>query len=485
MTDFTEQADWLQDNYASGTADLTDYRIQLDIDRGLDPETGQIQVGTMQIRLNNASGRFSKHYASSPLYPNVQVGRAARARRANTGGTAVPLFTGFIREPSVETVLPDFFATLDCVDLIDNLRRTKISTPLYEGYRSDQLIAAILALTGYTGGSAYETGAKTFAYASWRKTPALEAIQQVINSEMGQFYIDARGTPTFHARYHRVTTTTDELSLSNNMAGFRFLNSADDIYNEAQVTCYPRAVGGTAVLWSWNEAPVYIPAGGTVTLEAEFTDPTYARECEGKSIVTPAGTTDYLANSLSDGSGTDLTSSVGGTVTAYGQYADVTIVNGGTVGMYITQYQLRGLPVTKLDPVTATEQNAASIAAYDMTNTITLDQPLETSVESARDAAAYLAQIYGEPRDRIRFSLQPADDTRKNALVNLELDDRIAVTETLSGLSADSFFIDRIAHSIGEHDNSHVATYEASGADTFDLIILDSGSQTFSDLLGY
>lgn len=471
------------DGYAGNG--LSGRLLGLAINRGIEPELGRIVVGSAQYTLANDDGRWSPRNSASIYYPNLTVWRGVTTQRQDSTSALHYQFSGFVREIALDPDPNVQSAALDCVDLVERLRRVKVSTPLYEGKRSDEIIAALLALVGYTGSTSLEVGSKTFPYASWLRTSALDAIQQVVDSEMGVFFIGADGAPVFHNRYHRLLTTTPAATLNGTMAGLNYRLTADDVYNEALVTCYPREVGTVGELWRWLEAPRLLSPGESVTLEAEYTD-SNGSACEGSAVVSPVATTDYTANRLADGSGDDLTANI--TVsdfTAYGRHAQMTVTNTGTATVYVTLLRIRGTPITVPSPVTMRSSDAASIATYGLL-TISLDQPLETSADAARDAAAYLVQTYASPPDRIALTVRPADAARTDAMAILDLNNLVSVTETDSGLAASGFFINQITVAMSSDPLTQAITYEATAAPTaLSLVILDSLTQTFADLLGY
>lgn len=453
----------------------------LSVQRGLNPDTGEIQEASAQFNLRNHDGRYSPRYSTSEYYPNIMPRLPVKMQRQDSGGTFYGQFSGFLGEPSVDPDPNVLSATFDCYDLVRRLRRTIISTALYTDYRSDQLISAVLTLIGYSGSTSLETGVKTFAYASWRRQSALAIIQEITNSEMGTFFIDRDGVPTFHNRYHRVLTTTAAASFSNTFAGVTYRLPEETIYTEALVTVYPRSVGSSGVLWTWDEMPYFLAAGDTFTFEIEYTDPGGLGLCEGSSVVTPVATTDYLANSLSDGSGTNETANLAVSFTAYGRYATVTLTNNDASEFYITFMQVRGVPITIPNPVTL----RASTGAVEL-STIAFDQPLETSTSAGQDAADYLINLYQTPRDRVTFQVKPQTSTLKDAMAVLDLNSRVSITQAKLGLSSMGFFIHQINISMGDTAVSQINTYEAAAAPSdLDLIILDDAGQTFSSLLGY
>lgn len=476
-------ADWNADGHAGNG--LTSRGEQLTISRGIEPLYGRAATGVAQIALRNTDGRFSPRNSASDHYPLIVTGRKIQASRRTSGGTLTPIFTGSLRQVQVDSDPSVLRANFDAHDLLGKLARTIISTPLYVDQRSDQLISALLALAGWTGATNLETGAKTFPYASWRKTSALDAIQQVVDSELGLFFIAADGTPTFHHRYYQLLATTPAATLNNAMHGLTAWLDQDDIYNEAQITVHPRVVGEVGVLWAWEEAPFLLLAGASLTLEAEFADPNFGAGCEATGLITPVSGTDFTANTEAGGGGTNKTSLLDVSFTAYGQHAVLTITNLDSVAFYVTLLRVRGQPITKPDTITVRAVNADSVARYEITRTFALDQPLEVSADVARDAANYVINAFGDPLDRIALRLQPQDAARLDALLGLDLDSRIGLTQANAGLSNAGFFVYNVRHQIGRHPAEHAAHYLARSAPTYNLVILNSGSQTFADLLGY
>ena len=462
--------------------------LSMSVTRGIDPDQGAITVGTAQVTLKNHDGRYSELRTDSPLYPNVEVGRGVESQLRDSAGDLQGQFKGTVREISLDPAPTTRQASLDCVDYLETLRRVVISTPLYENKRSDELIAALLTLAGYTGATDLEQGAKSFPFASWRNVGALDAIQQVIDTEQGTFFISKDGLPTFHNRYHRITTTTPEATFNNSFDGFTYRVSVDDVYNEAIVTAHPRVKDTSAfsALWRWDEAPYFLGAGKSLVIDADYNNPDGGGGiCEGADVVTPVATTDYKAYTNANGTGTNKTAYLSiSAFTAYGQHATLTITNTDSVGFYVTLLQVRGHPITQPTTVTAREVDQDSIDQYGFKSTITLDLPLESTLEGARDVARYLMQVYGNPIKRITLQVKPADDTRLDALANLDLNGVVEVTQPDVGLDGMLFFIDQIQSEIGDTVAGMVTTYSCTAVPAFDYIILDNPDQTFDDILG-
>lgn len=60
--------------------DISDYVIQIDINRGRSRDLEQFQAGTVTYRLDNSDGRFNPLNTSSPYYPNVKPNKRIRTR---------------------------------------------------------------------------------------------------------------------------------------------------------------------------------------------------------------------------------------------------------------------------------------------------------------------------------------------------------------------------------------------------------------------
>jgi len=460
MTAFDVAADF----DANGSYETTLRATSFTSSRGLDPVTFAIRSGSAQVTLKNHDALYSPRKTTSALYPTVQPGKGIRARREDSGAVAHSQFTGFIREISLNPDPGVLTATFDCVDLLDKLQRVKVTTPLYENYRSDQLIAAILTLAGYTGSTSLATGARAFPYAAWSKTSALDAIQQVVNSELGSFFISAAGVPTFHARYYRTNTAAASATVSNTQSQLEYRRSWAGVFNDISVTVHPVLAGTPDVLWEWAEVPRVIAPGESIAIEAEFS--TLADD-----LITPVYFTDYYPTGLTISS-----------FVSYGRSATFTAANNTAAAITVTYLRVRGTPLNE-SSVTLRATNATSQTAYGLLPAA-YDLPLETQVETGQDIANYFATIYADPTDQINIALDPANSTRIDYIANLELDQRIDFTNSNAGLTAVPFFIDGIDIALGDHPNSQVSTYRCSALPTIAFIVLGSGTQTFADLLG-
>ena len=224
-------------------------------------------------------------------------------------------------------------------------------------------------------------------------------------------------------------------------------------YNDVKTIVYPRKVdaAATSVLFTLNHS-IKILAGETEVFTGRFKDPDQkAQYITGRDMVTPVATTDYLFNTASDGSGSNITSDL--TVTAdYGANGvEYTLVNGNAGTGYVTFLQARGKGIYVYDKVEYNEEYADGIAA-DGRRTLNVSMPYQGDPIFGKDAAEIIIDIAKEKRLDIQSITFEAN---KNATLieyfrDLSVGDRI--TLDLDDLDIeDDFFINGINVTITEN----------------------------------
>jgi len=320
--------------------------------------------------------------------------------------------------------------------------------------RSDQLVTAILdAMTTQPAARAIETGIETFAWGLDGGTGQQQRVREELNklalSEWGYAYIKGDstqgGTLAFENRRHRSLNPTTYLTFADDMArdGLAMMGSRDDVYRTIAITAHPTTVDAAAtVLFALNTTTTYVRAGETIdTIFGPYRNPATNAPCGGTAMVSPVSGTDYTMNAASDGTGSDLTANFTVTASYTGQGVRYTIVNtGGTAG-YITKLQARGKGVYRSS---ALVQKTVSGSYGD--RVLEIDLPYQSNINTAADIATYLATLLSTPAARVRSVkfLASKNATFLAAAVEREPGDRIAITETVSGLSAAAFTINAV-----------------------------------------
>ena len=224
-----------------------------------------------------------------------------------------------------------------------------------------------------------------------------------------------------------------------------------ELLNRIKVTTYPREVdaAATSVLYSLSNTNTTVSAGATLTIDAAYTDPNQkAARVGGTAMVTPVPTTDFTMNTLANGTGTNLTGSFTVTPTFGANSAKLIIVNGSSSDGFITFLQLRGKGIYTYDQTISTSEDTASQYAYGI-NTLSYDMPYQDTLTVGQSAADYFKYVYKNPLTYLRDITIDANSspTLMTYALAREISDRITVSETVTGLSAD-YFINAVNLSI-------------------------------------
>jgi hypothetical protein len=195
-------------------------------------------AGQLQFTLNNLTRRFSPENVNSPLYGRVLAGRRARLNVTAAGATTT-LFDGPIDTLSVDpnATAKTFSAT--ALDGWGTPGAEKLSTPVYSGLRTGDLIQIVLDQVGWDPTKrSVDYGATVVDWWCVEGSDAATAITDLVHSEGSPAiaYV-LGGIFYFRDRFHRIT---DPLSLP----GAATLNS----YNfEGGLGSYALVLGGTFV----------------------------------------------------------------------------------------------------------------------------------------------------------------------------------------------------------------------------------------------
>ncbi len=468
---YTLEVDWDGDGaFEGGAEDVSADWLSATIARGFaDPLARVATVGRADFVLLNAGQDYSPP-ANADALPRREV-----KFTMDYASTPVVLFRGFIEDiqPSSGPRL-DRRATLRCVDALALLDAEEGRIPLLESVTADTIIEAVVDTVYTPPATNYEPGKSRFPFSSDRWTSAAgltvgptangqgrrppteagSAAQKILDacsSDWGRFFISKAGAPTFFNRHHMPLDTAIELTLSDDMKRLGYSKSVSQVYNLVEVTCHPRSVGQVYEVLgriSQGVAP-RIEAGETQTFTLSFRDPATGDAVGGKGVLTPVSGTDYAATDDEAGEGTDVTASVSASLSVYGDSAEVELENTSGDAVYIQQLQVRGYAVRVREPVTMRASDGTSQAAYQKRK-LPIDAPLLNSQHVARRLAEYLLDVYKTPRNVVRGVELLANRSAAflAAARDLELLDRVVVSESQTGLSSYAAHVMGMRHTI-------------------------------------
>jgi len=307
-----------------------------------------IQPGKFTIVLNNYDRRYDEFNTSSPLYPNIGAGRDVRISVVDASTlTRYAVVYGIIEDVVPSYYKGDYITKIFCTDtsvyLTKNNARVAV-TPDISPEDAMGLVLDDVAWPSRWGRSLDTTPDVIPFYWSLSKRSAYLELNDLSDSHVGYFFSAADGSARYVGRGNSqsVVDTYDQSILLSDL-GISTLY--DNYRNLLRVKIHPRIVGSTDVVWEWVGATrPAIPSSGTEQIWGDYDYnglPTPA-----KDVVTPVATTDYIFNTLEDGSGVDKTADVTVTLTDFGDSCKLVISSAYAGGpVYATKLQVRGKPV--------------------------------------------------------------------------------------------------------------------------------------------
>jgi len=291
--------------------------------------------------------------------------------------------------------------------------------------RIDEAMTTILSrLSLQPESTSFDTGVFTFPAVFdnvQRKTMALSEFTKLANSELGYIYVKQDGTlrvENFLARHgwralDQVSVSTGEyilaednsfilaedntkiladdsiaqdVAISTDAESYNILLSEDGLLNASIIRAHPVITDTSLKVLYKLGTPLLVPIGISTPFSAHYTDPNGLSQVSGTNMQAPVATTDYLANTLADGTGTNKTADVVVTATYYGDTVYYSILNNASTPVYITFLQARGYGIYYGNSIESTKENTFSQEAYGYAP-FQFDQKYQKNT--------YLADMYG------------------------------------------------------------------------------------------
>jgi hypothetical protein len=467
---------------------------------GWKPDQRVAVLGTLNITLNNKSKLFTPMGGDAARGLSTLTGwnKGSKVRvRGLYRGFYYTIWTG--RIASIDSDDLNWgneqvrVMAVDYMNVPSNypMQGTSIAT----SKRIDEAMTLILArLSLQPEATDFDTGSFTFPAVFdnvKRKTMALSEFTKLANSELGYIYVKQDGTLAVENTLARqgwraletitvpdewiVSTVnefllmedsffllledggkilvddgtlipgyTENASLATDAEGYNIFMGEDDLLNASIIRAYPVITDTSLKVLYKLGTPLFIPAGQTSVFSAHYTDPNGGAQISGGNMQVPAATTDYLANSLSTGLGTNYTANVVVTATYYGDVAEYSIANNAAAGVYMTFLQARGYGIYYGNSIESMIDDATSQATYGYA-------PFQFDMKYQKDT--YLADMYGKsvveeyknPKSRITKMnyLANLNANHMMSFLMLSIGSLILGTEDRSALSNHYYITDR------------------------------------------
>jgi hypothetical protein len=281
---FTLAADWSRSGGFGGTLeDVTGYvsadtDIAITIGRDTSQAASELNAGTLDFALEDQGLNFAPDKSTSPIFgkvaPGVPFSFTYTVAAATTTLMAGPL-DDFTYDPQLRKL------SGQVLDAWGSPGDETLSTLVYSGKRTGDLIGIILDAIGWTGGRDIDPGATVPAFWWAEGKDAKTAIQELVDSEgpPAIAYVEG-GVFTFRDRHHRLLRSASQNSQGTYthiypegtgpgsdfkvLAGsFTYRHGRRSIVNSASFQVDVRTPGVVAPVWSTDSA-ISVPAGSTV-----------------------------------------------------------------------------------------------------------------------------------------------------------------------------------------------------------------------------
>lgn len=350
--------------------DESDYVEQLEWEHSLSMPMGGISVGMAAGSLDNTSGRFTPRYmgGTSELFTAVLPRRPfiinAGFESEGVEHTS-PQFVGlFNKQPMVDTRSKRVdFSGVDFVNFLQN--RYVDDEAIFTGQRSDQLIERILQSQGFTTAQYdLDVGINIINFAIFKRGERFgQIIDEIAKAEYAQFYQNHQGVLKFENRQHWDNDTEVDYLLLTSQVLEAKAPDIDHIVNVVEIKSDVRGKQPEQTIFrlaTFNS--IEIAASGTTEVFIDFENPAL-------SMTTPTSsstTSFYVANSESDGSGTNVSSSVTITkVDKFSNAAKIIFSNSSGNVAYITELVVTGRTAPVLKNIYYRSQDDSSVTAYE------------------------------------------------------------------------------------------------------------------------
>lgn len=464
--------DWSRSGGYGGTLEdvssyVNDDEITIAIGRASSQAAAEVPAATLDFTLierdDVASFKFAPASTTSPLAGKVTPG-VPGTLNVTVGGSTTTLLTGvldkFVYDPYARTLSGTI------MDAWGKPGAEKLSTPVYQGYRTGDLIGVVLDAIAWTGGRDIDPGATVVPYWWEEGTDAATAVQKLIDSEgtpaIG--YVEA-GVFVFKDRHHRLfdaVSTTSQGTFTHVypegtgpagqfkiLAGsFAYTHGLDSIVNTATFEVDVRTPAAQAGVWS-TDSPISVPAGTTVTVFASAAEPFINAAAPTQITYDVDGNRISGDYELAYGSLASMSLS-----RTSGQSLILSIVGGGTDAL-ITQLQIPASPlaVARTQKVTVTDTGSVVTRG-------TLTWPNEAPWANVYDALAIgqrIVSVYAVARPVMTFEVE-ASLTSSTGVAYLtqfaarKVSDRITVRNDLVGFNGECVIerVERFIQGLGK-----------------------------------
>ena len=468
------------------SADVKGFSWERGKDEKLPFDLVKANTGMCNLTVFNDNKKYTPSYSGGVLYGNLLPRRAVRVQ-ITMGGLTYNSFYGYIEKIIPYPRAAERYATIFCVDGMDYLNLQAALCGLQENQYTGVLIGSLLDAAAWPAAKrTIDTGISLITL--WfSEGTAIGEIRKLEDTELGFFYVDGSGNAIWEDRHHRLKTDhlISQATFANVMADVPYEYGARSIYNRVKAEMIPHTLQVLAEIWQLvdvaaGETQAGVPQLGTgeaKTFYAEYAN--FARE-----VVSPAATTDYLANTAADGSGTNMTASISVAFTSYSNGAKLVVTNNAAVLVYVTFLRIRGKVYLDGEPIKAFAEDAISQGKYQLREVVLPGQFI-SDINEADSLCKYALSLRKDPQPEFEIKLIGSTDALVTQILARAISDRVTITCDELGISAKDYSINKIAVEVRDGGKSIGATWTLAEASYEEYWVLGTSALGTGTKLGY
>jgi len=403
---------WNKYQYTDESTNL----LNVSYEQELNQPIGGLVKKIANFSLDNTGGRYTPRYSggNSALFTSVNKPRRPVILNAgfNYSGidNEIPQFVGVTsKTPEIDSrsKVAKFQAN-DFVDFIYNSYADRET--MFTGLRTDEVLDSLLSGLGFaTSQYNLDYGINIVPFAELKPGDKLgDVINKLVQAENAHFYQDESGVLRFENRQHwdSAPYTQVQRVLTTSLVIDSITPNTDHLINVVEVKAKPRAKQANQLVFSLSGTKE-LAANSDTEIFVSFDDPML-------SIDDPV----YVANTLSDGTGTDVTSSVSlKSFSKFARAAKIVLQNNTTNTAFITSMFLNGRPAKVVSDIYLRAQRDLSVTAYEERPYI-IDNDYIGNNSWADSFAQMVLRDYSQPENLTEVTIRALPDLQMGDLVS-------------------------------------------------------------------
>lgn len=441
---WTEVKDWLRKPGISYDRGLPGSRI-LDL---------VAKIGTMSWTLDNSeknSAGLVGYYSMD--HANKRAGFFLNIRVRYIVGDEIRFVGTLAAADPIPGKFGPRIVQCEAVDWWDIAQRERLENlPIQVNKRGDEVFQVLLdslPLVSKPVAVEKDISTEVFPYSLDRtrdtQTILRDEFYRISTSSLDRHWTRGDGTLVYESRVRRASISSN-VDIFTDHNGFQATRDRSSVVNRVRSTVHPRTPSAAIKeMYSLN-TPMKLSPGNPVDITGPWTDPENPTVRVGAVSLEPVtATVDYIANTLEDGTGADLTSLLTVSTGLSGNATTYTITLGGAADGFLTRLTQRGYPLYDYGPTITKWEDAASIQQYGLSD-VPIDMSYQANPLFGLEVSQYLVYTNAEPQTQVKSFRRVVGFANTSEIfrsIRRDISDRISLVDPVTGLNR-SFFINAI-----------------------------------------